>query len=366
MGRTISAAQIKKAESVLNQRDASYFEVVDAEKLLDSARMEEEQAIQHGEVGLTEAHFYSSEQVWNIRRNYARSVRSHSLMSPVKAKELDWTNPMEWREADFFVGQTAYFSHRIDLEYLTPDQESALRVWLEKHHIAVEERKASAEDGVVRKGDRTLRVRDVESIRRLRRQFGWAEGAHSRPVTKSLEDYKNPKAANKEVAPEKRESVTPVLQTEDEKDLHWTNSRRWHSVGVPGGKDKIVLGHRLCLEGLSTEEQKEILDGLAKQGIEFSVRTATAGSLKGKLTVRIGTEEAVKNLRRNVFHWAEGSNSRPVTMTYAEYAAYCNRKSDEPVAPEQKQSSGIKNGIQTAENAQKAAIIGEVAGHKLD
>ena len=114
--------------------------------------------------------------------------------APVPQQEttqaFDWQDPLCWHNVKFKEKGEVLFSHRLNLEKLTPEQEKEAKEGLEKHNIHFEERQATSDSGDIKQGDRTLRISDKESIEKLRTfVFHWAQGAGARPVSLSVEEY---------------------------------------------------------------------------------------------------------------------------------------------------------------------------------
>ena len=113
-------------------------------------------------------------------------------------------------------------------------------------------------------------------------------------------------------------------KVEEEKN-YWDDSRLWRDVQVQT-KDGMVFGHRIRLADLSLDQQQEMERELKRKNIQYSKRQATQSSgpiQAGDWTLRVVEPKSVRQLRRMVFHWAEGgAYERPIFMTTEEYAAH--------------------------------------------
>ena len=119
----------------------------------------------------------------------------------------------------------------------------------------------------------------------------------------------------------KREAKKP----EADKKIYWSDPLYWRDVKAQT-PDGVAFGHRIRLDDLSPEQQRDMEERLTKMNIRYAKRQATQsdGPIRaGDWTLRVIEPDSVRQLRRMVFRWAEGgAYERPVFMTTAEYAAH--------------------------------------------
>ena len=291
----------------------------------------EEKKLKSGEIWPTQVEAMSPTEAFEALRQHAKEERAKGGKSFLgrlfskKEQPYQWENSLRWDDVKFESprGQIL-FSHRIDLEYLTPDQERQVREGLKKRGINFTERQATSTVGAIQKGDRTLRISDKESVERLRYVvFHWAQGRFSKPVSMPVEEYN---AMQERIA--QKQPVIPIQkprtpEPEPERPFDWRNSMCWQDVKFKSG-DEMLFSHRLRLEGLTPEQEKETKEGLAKYHINFEERPASSddGKIKkGDRTLRISDKESIEQLRAMVFNWAQGKYAKPVSKPFSEYIA---------------------------------------------
>jgi len=294
---------------------------------VEKAREQEKIKILTGEMTITEARLLSEAEIDDVRRVFAQQERQKPFWKRLfhkQSRPFPWQDPCYWQDVEFQSGDTMIFTHRIDLEYLTPAQEEEVREGLAQYRIQYDERRASSTVGNVHKNDRTLRIRDPKSIEILRSMvFRWAMGPQAKPITMSADEYFAPKAVRSvPVAAKPRRTPAPA-KTSDTTDtkFDWTNSVNWHDVQFRS-QNKVLCSHRLNLKGLTPEQIEEIRAGLHEYHINFEERqaTRTMGSIhKGDPTIRISDAKSIQQLRTMVFQWVSGPYARPVSMTEDEY-----------------------------------------------
>jgi len=285
----------------------------------------ERESLRSGTLRPKDVEALSQKEAYDVLRQNAQEERRKPLLKRLfskKERPFYWENSMEWEDVKFESpkGQIL-FSHRIDLEYLTPDQEKQVREGLQKRNIRFEERNATHDDGVIRKGDRTFRIKDAESVEKLRSfVFHWA--SQGRPVSMSLEEYNSRKVKAKPAKPYVLRHATPI-SPEPERPFNWRDSMCWQDVKFQSNGE-ILFSHRVGLEGLTPEQEKEMKEGLAKYHINYEERKASFddGKIKaGDRTLRISDKKSIEQLRAMVFNWVQGGGARPVSMPISEYQA---------------------------------------------
>ena len=303
----------------------------EAWQVVKRAMETEERKLKSGEIWPTQVEAMSPTEAFETLRQHAREAREKGGKSFLgrlfskKEQPYQWENSLRWEDVKFESprGQVL-FSHRIDLEYLTPDQERQVREGLKKHGIKFTERQATSTVGAIQQGDRTLRISDRESVEKLRYMvFHWAQGRFSKPVSMPVEEYN----AMQERIAQKKPSVPiqkpRVPEPEPERPFDWKDPMCWQSVKFKEG-DEILFSHRLRLEGLTSEQEKEAKEGLTKYHINFEERAASSddGKIKkGDRTLRISDKESIKQLRAMVFNWVQGTCAKPVSKPFSEYVA---------------------------------------------
>ena len=304
----------------------SWPEIEQATQIVFKAKEEEYKKLMSGELRPFETLLYAPDEAYRALRLRAEQEREKPFLKRLfdkKEKPFYWEDPMEWLDVEFNSKGHVLFSHRIDLEYLTPSQEKQVRNGLKKHGINFEERQATSSRGIVQKGDRTLRIRDKESVEKLRYNvFHWA--MQGRPTSMPLREYtilqENIKSKKSPLIPQK----TLALPPEPERPFDWRDSMCWQDVKFES-KGEILFSHRLRLEGLTPEQEKEVKEELAKRHINFTERQASfdEGKIKkGDRTLRISDKESIETLRYMVFNWAQGKGTKPVSMSLEKYEEY--------------------------------------------
>ena len=318
---------IQEAKRVLSNMNPSK-RMMDKDNQLKIAWMvlrqtmnEEEKKLKSGEIRPNQVEALSQKDAYDVLRKHAMEERmkgKKSFFSQLFSKNgplFHWEDSLEWQDVKFNFNGKLLLSHRIDLEYLTPDQEKQVRKGLKKHGIHFEERRASATRGIIQKGDRTFRISDKESVEKLRyRVFRWPQGRFAQPVTISYQEYIDLNHKQEQ----KAQNIPP---SEPEKPFRWDDPACWQDVKFRQNGE-MLFSHRVRLEGLTPEQEKELRDGLNKFHINFEERLAFATVdkiQKGDKTLRISDKESIEKLRSLVFKQEADKQTRPISMPLEDY-----------------------------------------------
>jgi len=322
-------ANDKDGLAVATGKGPSWPEIEQASKIVFKAKEKEYKKLLSGELRPFETSLYAPDEAYRVLRLRAEREREKPFLERLfgkKEKPFYWEDPMEWQDVKFESprGQVL-FSHRIDLEYLTPDQERQVRKGLKQRGIHFTERNASSTKGIIWKGDRTLRISDKESVEKLRYfAFHWAKGPFSRPVSMSVEKYNalQDQIQNQRSMPA-IELKTPArdIPPAPERPFDWRDPMCWQDVKFQE-QGEILFSHRLRLEGLTPDQEADAKAGLAKYNIKFEERKASRddGDIKkGDRTLRISDKKSIETLRGLVFNWAQGPGTRPAAIPVEKY-----------------------------------------------